>query len=199
MNNSKFLLLLSKKISMIFNPIFNASISFILIILTYSFTEIYYKIIYLIVSLVFSAIIPLFFIVFYKKIKSLNKKDFQKRKERIIPLIGGIISYILGFLLLRILGAPLIIQGLMFCYATNTLIVLLLTNFWKVSIHTTAIGGPIVALNYHFGHIILPFYFLVLVVGISRFILKRHTLTQVLGGIIIGIGLTIFQFKIFFN
>ena len=37
-------------------------------------------------------------------------------------------------------ASPIVI-GLMFCYATNTLLVAFITHWWKVSIHATGIAG----------------------------------------------------------
>jgi membrane-associated phospholipid phosphatase len=65
---------------------------------------------------------------------------------------------------------------------TNTLLVVLITNWWKVSVHTTAISGPLVALAYQFGSLVFPFFGLIPLVGVSRLILKRHTFAQVLVG-----------------
>jgi membrane-associated phospholipid phosphatase len=84
-------------------------------------------------------------------------------------------------------SAPIIIQALMFCYATNTLFVLLITVWWKVSVHTTAASGPLVALTYSFGSLVFPFYLIVPLVGLSRLILKKHTILQVIVGMLIGI------------
>jgi membrane-associated phospholipid phosphatase len=84
------------------------------------------------------------------------------------------------------MNSPVVIQSLMFCYATNTLLVLLITAWWKVSVHTTAASGPLIALTYRFGYLVLPFYTIILLVGLSRLTLKKHTVMQVIVGMLIG-------------
>ena len=86
----------------------------------------------------------------------------------------------------------------MFCYATNTLLVLLITNWWKVSIHTTAISGPLIVFLYQFGSFIFPLLILIPLVGASRLVLKRHTLAQVIAGAAIGIFSTALQVQTLF-
>jgi membrane-associated phospholipid phosphatase len=79
------------------------------------------------------------------------------------------------------------------------LLVVLITNWWKVSVHTTAIAGLLVVLAYPFGSIVFPFFGLIPLVGASRLILKRHTFAQVLVGAAIGVLMTALQIRLFFD
>ena len=47
------------------------------------------------------------------------------------------------------------------------------------SVHTTGIAGPLVALTFGFGPVVYLFYLLIIIVGVSRIYLKRHTVMQV--------------------
>lgn len=53
----------------------------------------------------------------------------------------AVLSYAAGYILLTSMQASPIVIGLMFCYATNTLLVAFITHWWKVSIHATGIAG----------------------------------------------------------
>ena len=124
--------------------------------------------------------------------------DIVSRKQRINPLVVGTLMYFMGFIVYKILGAPAIVTGLMFCFATNTLLVVMVTHFWKISIHSMGISGPIMALHIMYGGIILWAYPLIFIVALSRYILKRHTIPQIIAGIAVGLLLTYLQIKYIF-
>jgi membrane-associated phospholipid phosphatase len=171
----------AKLVSAILHPMTLSSVAFFLLIIA-SNVSTQAKLLLVITATFFSSIVPILFIYTQK-----NWINTDERAERLLPLIVGIVSYFAGFLVLMAVSAPIIIQALMFCYATNTLIVLLITVWWKVSVHTTAASGPLVALTYSFGSLVFPFYLIIPLVGLSRLILKKHTILQVIVGMLIGI------------
>lgn len=171
----------AKLVSAILHPMTLSSTAFLLLIIA-SNVSTQAKLLLVVTATFFSSIVPILFI--YTQRDWINTDE---RAERFLPLIVGIVSYLAGFLVLMAVSAPIIIQALMFCYATNTLFVLLITVWWKVSVHTTAASGPLVALTYSFGSLVFPFYLIVPLVGLSRLILKKHTILQVIMGMLIGI------------
>jgi membrane-associated phospholipid phosphatase len=183
----------AKLVSNVLHPMTLSAVGFLSLIATAD-TSVQQKIILAVIALMFSSILPILFIYSQKE-----WIDTDERTERFIPLVIGIISYSLGFVALRAVAAPTIVQSLMFCYSTNTLLILLITSMWKVSIHTTGAGGPLVALNYHFGVVIFPCYLAVLLVGISRLMMKKHTLNQVIVGTLIGTVMTTCQIHYIFG
>ncbi len=171
----------AKLVSAILHPMTLSSAAFLLLIITSNVSP-QAKLLLVVTATFFSSIVPILFI--YTQRDWINTDE---RAERFLPLIVGIVSYLAGFLVLMAVSAPTIIQALMLCYATNTLLVLLITAWWKVSVHTTAASGPLVALTYSFGSLVFPFYLIVPLVGLSRLILKKHTILQVIVGMLIGI------------
>lgn len=152
----------------------------------------------LIAAIVFSTVLPLAFLIWLKVAGKVKTMDIENKDKRSRPLAIGILSYLAGFIVLLALDAPNLALGLMFCYATNTLIVAFITRYWKISIHAIGISGPIVALNFHFGSIIWPFYALILIVGAARVILGRHTIPQVVAGGLFGLLATAVQLHFLF-
>jgi membrane-associated phospholipid phosphatase len=73
----------------------------------------------------------------------------------------------------------------------------MITRRWKISIHTTGIAGPLVALTYQFGWMLLPLYILIPIVGLARVKMHRHTQLQVVAGGILGVAMTIVQLYYF--
>ena len=186
-------------ISAIFHPLILPAIAFTILIAADPANDLSRKLIIGTVALIFSVVLVPSYIFWLKSRGIVESTDIIIRQQRINPLAIAITSYFVGFLLLKVLQAPALVQGLMFCYFTNTLLVLLITNWWKVSIHTTAVSGPLTALIYQFGNVVLPFLVLIPLVGASRLILKRHTIAQVIVGAAIGVFLTALQLRLLFS
>ncbi|HMK47022.1 MAG TPA: hypothetical protein VK436_10395 [Methanocella sp.] len=145
------------------------------------------------ISLLFASLLPVLVVELWSQMKGLDR-DISRREERTAPLLIIIAVYLAGTAILYLVGAPLLAIILMFCYFSNTLVVLLITLFWKISIHSMGVSGPITALIFVFGvpgtlpMLILPF------VMWSRVYLKKHTVAQVCVGALLGFVLTAAQF-----
>lgn len=185
-------------ISAIFHPLILPGVAFTLLIAPDETLQTDQKILLVFIAVLFSCILIPVYILYLKRKGAVDSMDVNMREQRMNPLIVGIVSYLIGFFVLSFLHSPNVVQGLMFCYASNTLLVLFITRWWKVSVHATSISGPLIALTYKFGPMILPFYVLVPIVAGSRVILRRHTLGQVIVGALIGLGLTALQLQYLF-
>ena len=143
-------------------------------------------------SLFFSALLPIMIMVIWSKKKNIDL-DMPAKENRNAPLIIVILIYFIGFLALIALNAPLLTSALMFCYFSNTLIVYFINKYWKISVHSMGVAGPTTALIFAFGPVgsipglILPW------VMWSRVYLKKHTMTQVIAGAVLGFLLTTTQ------
>lgn len=144
------------------------------------------------VSTVFAALIPSIIAFLWIKNKKLEI-DMPHKEDRFYPLIWILSSYLMGVIVLFIISAPPITTILMFCYFSNTLVVLFISLFWKISIHSVGVAGPIAALIYVFNYPGLIFILLIPLVMWSRLYLRRHTLYQVIAGASLGFTLTAIQ------
>ena len=73
-------------------------------------------------------------------------------------------------------------------YTFVTVILLVVNLFWKVSVHSAGVTGPIFALIFVFGIIVIPLSLIILLVSWSRIKLKKHTFRQTLVGTLIPIA-----------
>lgn len=148
------------------------------------------------VTMCFAVVIPS--IIAYAWIKNKNLEiDMPHKEDRLYPLLWILLSYLLGVIILFIISAPPVITVLMFCYFSNTLVVLLISMFWKISIHAVGVAGPVAFLIYVFGYPGLIFLLLIPLIMWSRLYLKRHTLSQVTAGSVLGFLLTTVQIYLF--
>ncbi|MBR8534749.1 PAP2 family protein [Carboxylicivirga sediminis] len=198
----------SKIISTVFHPMLIPTLGLFLIFNIgghFSYLPLDHKrIIYLIVFLSTCALplslMPLFMLL--GVIKSIYMKN---RQERILPTVFTGIFYCLGyFFLSRIPVVPSFIQSFMLATIIAIAIALLITLFWKISMHMIGIGGltgALLALSFRFGLDIWILFSLAIIiagmVGTARLYLKAHTPAQVHTGFILG-GLVVFAGSLIF-
>jgi len=183
-------------ISALFNPLLVALATFAIII----YTDLIHPSdhINFVIATTFTTFLPLVTILYYKKVGKIISVDTPIREERIELLAIACIYNSLGFTSLCIVGAPPIVQGLMFCYALNTAIVWKITKYWKISIHMVGIGGPAVALWMHGYRFPILMVIIIFIVAISRVRLRAHTAAQVIAGTALAIILAYLELSYLF-
>ncbi len=149
-----------------------------------------------VISLVFASILPIAIILFWAK--RLNTDfDISNRQDRYAPLVIGIISYFIGFLICLAVNADNFLTLLLLCYSVNTGVVLIITSKWKISVHTTGISGPIAALILLLGPVGAVIGVIYPLVIWSRVLLKKHTLSQAICGGVQGFYLTVIEMYLY--
>lgn len=148
------------------------------------------------ISLIFTSLLPMAIILLWAK-KINTDRDISNREDRFIPLIIGIVSYLIGFLLLMFLNIDNFLALLLLCYSVNTGVVLLFTIKWKISVHTTGLSGPVAALILLLGPAGALFGILYPLVIWSRVLLKKHTMAQAISGGVQGFFLTVLEMYLF--
>jgi len=147
----------------------------------------------IVLTTLFGAILPLsstYYLVRKGVIPDIYASDRTSRME---PILWAMASYLLGVTVLLYFKAPFVVTALMACYFVNSIIMLFITLYWKISIHAVGVTGPITALVYQLGAKMLPFFLLMLPVAWARIELKAHNLKQVVAGAIISTFLTWLQ------
>ena len=147
---------------------------------------------------IFSNLIPVLTVLILKKTGRISDLDASRKEQRFMPLFLGILYSGAGFLVLSFLNAGNLTQGLMFCYMINTALIMVITRYWKISIHAAGVAAPIVALWVHGAHFPILMSGMMILVGWSRVILKAHSVSQVFAGHLLGLLLTWIQLHLFF-
>ena len=193
---------IAKTISTITNPPIICIPLFFIICLVLSFENGMFNfnkfIVLELISLIFASILPMAIIVYWAK-KLNTDKDISNRQDRFTPLVVGIVSYFIGFLVSLALGLSDFLTGLLLCYSINTCVVLLITAKWKISVHTTGLSGPVGALILLLGPIGALFGILYPILIWSRVTLKKHTLAQAIAGGVQGFFLTVLEMYLFIS
>jgi hypothetical protein len=179
----------AKLISFVTQPqLFSIVLFAILCTVCSSITE--YAVVYGL-CLFFGCIFPIFEVLYYSKKFKNDDGDVVRREDRFIPLLLGVISYVLGIVSLWFVGAPKIVTVLFVCYAVVTFAITVITPKWKISIHACGMIGPGMAITYAFFPWGLLIYITVPFICWSRYVLRKHTPAQMAGGIIVGFAITL--------
>ncbi len=152
---------------------------------------------YLTVVLLLS-VLPIITLGILKKNNVVSDWVVSDKIERLVPLRFGILYALIGFVILTRLNAEPLVRGLMFCFVTNTGVLLLITRYWKISIHAMSTAGLVVVLWLSGIHMPGLMLLILLAVSLARLKLKAHTIAQITVGNILGLLLTYIQLQFFF-
>ena len=188
---------ISKILSFIFHPIFIPTYSLFLIFMLVpyfsDFTTISQKKQIIELSVIFTLLLPILSILVLKKIKVIDSLSMENKEERRWPLLFTIgWNYMLFNLLVTIQAHYLIIR-LILGAMLILFIAIIISNFWKISLHMLGIGGLVgvfCALNFLLGgyiSLIVILLFFSGLVGYSRINENAHNLNQIYCGFIIGV------------
>jgi len=188
---------ISKILSFIFHPIFIPTYSLFLIFMLVpyfsDFTTISQKKQIIELSVIFTLLLPILSILVLKKIKVIDSLSMENKEERRWPLLFTIgWNYMLFNLLVTIQAHYLIIR-LILGAMLILFIAIIISNFWKISLHMLGIGGLVgvfCALNFLLGgyiSLIVILLFFSGLVGYARINENAHNLNQIYCGFIIGV------------
>ncbi len=134
----------------------------------------------------FANVIPFLFIWRGVMRRRLTDHHVRIREQRPIPLLVGIASVLIGLVLLTWAGAPRELVALGAAMLVGLVTSLLVTLFWKLSVHTAVTAGALVILVLVFGRWFLALTPVVGLVAWARVATGDHDVGQVLGGAALG-------------
>ncbi|MEU4932582.1 hypothetical protein AB0G54_39855 [Streptomyces yokosukanensis] len=135
---------------------------------------------------VFTAVLPTLILGFGERRRYWGDRHVRRRQDRIVAAPGVMASVITGTALLYGLRAPVEVTALVTAMLAVLLALLVITFFWKVSVHSAVASGALTILATDFGPWLLVLTPLVVLIGWSRIRLRCHTVGQVTVGVLIG-------------
>ncbi len=190
--------LTARIISNIFVPPTITLISFIILGVAFEATPVM-KISVAFSGLFFGLLIPIIFFLLLMKRGKIADVDATIKEERGGPFLFGVLLCTLAMLLLIYLDANINSILLWGTYAVNTLLLILINKFWKISAHAIGVSLPMGAMTFIWGSrglLLLP---LLIAVGWSRLRLGVHDIYQVTAGSLFGFCLTYLQYYFLIN
>ena len=116
----------------------------------------------------------------------LSDRHLSLREQRPAMMIIGLMSVSVGLLVMAWLDAPGELFALVAAMVAGVGVALVISSFWKISIHAACAAGTIAILVIVFGWIMLVWVPVVAAVGWARVTLRDHTPLQVVAGSAVG-------------
>lgn len=122
--------------------------------------------------------------------------DVTNRADRPLPLLVASMGALLGG---SLISSRFDIPGLLFISQTLVMMLLVLTvvtTVWKISIHASTLSALITLLVVLRGPELAVLYLLLAPVAWARVLLRKHSISQIIGGILLGVVVTYFCYLV---
>ncbi|WTD06172.1 hypothetical protein OH717_28145 [Streptomyces albidoflavus] len=130
--------------------------------------------------------LPIAFIIAGARRGHWTDKHVKVRSQRWVPLGATLASVLVGTALLALLNAPQDVIALVFAMIAGLLLTMLVTIWWKVSVHTAVASGVASILAVAVSPWALLGYAAVAAIAWSRASLRDHTPAQTIAGAVLG-------------
>jgi membrane-associated phospholipid phosphatase len=148
-------------------------------------------------------VLPILFIFILYKRKMITSLNMDKREERIFPLVITALFYFLAYYIIYQANLDVLYLRLFLGSALLICIAIVVSAFWKISMHMIGVGGflgALIGLGI-VAYIDLTFFVILAVLvsgltGFARLKLKAHTPMQVYAGFLTGLGVMIALFLV---
>ena len=191
----KNIIFTARIMSMIFTPFYLPIVGLIaLFIFSYmSLLPMMYKLVMLAMVYLLTVVAPSLLIHLYRLCQGWTSHELGRKERRLVPYIISIGCYFACFFWMEYRNTPRVISIIVVVALTIQMVCALINIWWKISTHTAAIGGVAGGLiSYSIAFSFNPLWWLCFVlilagaVGTARMILRQHSLSQVIGGFLVG-------------
>lgn len=132
------------------------------------------------------SVVPMLFIVHGARRGRWETHHVRNREERLVPMLACLVCVLACFAVMWLGGAPRELVALLAAMPAVLVVALLITQWWKVSLHAAVASGAAATVAAVYGPVYLALYAAVALVGWSRVRLADHTLAQVIIGTVLG-------------
>lgn len=186
---------LARLLSTLFNPLFVAFPTFFLISLAKA-PDLLHGLLWWIVAMAGISLAPLLFIRRGVRRGDYSDSHVSIREQRTVPLLFALACMLVIFLLLSLLGASRVMIATLIAVIVACALALVITRYWKISLHLVGIAGSVSAFVLLFGPMFLLLLPLIALIGWARWQVGAHTPLQALAGTILALTVTVGVFWI---
>lgn len=155
----------------------------------------------LLVIFINTAIIPVLSVLILRQTRVIKDLTLDERHERILPLLIATVMLFLTFYLLRQITLPTLIYYYVTGAALLVLLSLLITFYWKISVHMMSLGGLTgflivvsLLLRADISYLIIAAFLVSGITAAARIQLQSHTPAQVYTGYLLGVFIMLMLF-----
>lgn len=183
-------------ISAVLSPYITALV--FIIVITYKYSNNVGQFLpWMITFLLFGLVIPGLYVLWLLEIKKIQDIHIADPEERKVPFWVAGISAVVGTISLTFLHAARPVVVMAVTYSANAILVALITQYWKISIHMALFSSVVTVAVILFGAPYAWFYLILIPLAWSRIHRKRHTLLQAVAGAMMAFVLTTGVFWLF--
>ena len=187
---------LAELISNISNPLFVAVPTFLIIALLTA-PDVPHACLWWLISILGISVAPFVFVLVGVRKGKLTDQHVSKREQRLVPLLFGLACTLLSLVLLSITGASPVLIATVVAVIVTCAISLIVTRYWKISLHLVGMAGMVTAFVLLLGPRLLVLSPLVLIVGWARWKVHAHTVAQAVAGTFLAVAVTAGVFLLF--
>lgn len=208
---SHFYKFLANLASVVLHPLLMPTFIYAVILFVYPISATHipsnYFLTLLLIMLLTTAIMPGIAVYVLYVTGAISSISLNKRKDRLLPNLFAIAIYLsMLFLFYNKMGIKGILFYALLCMTITIAVLALITLFWKISVHTCAMGGFVgflVGLNFHFpeSKMLLPITISIFLLGglmSARMYLNCHTSLQAWAGMTLGMTSSILSVFLMF-
>lgn len=138
------------------------------------------------VAAFFAGLLPYAILLLGVRRGHLGDRHLTSLKQRPGMMVIGLVSVTVGLAITRWLGAPRELLVLVLAMSAGVAVALMVSLFWKISIHAACTAGTVAILVVVFGPALILGVSVVAAVAWARVILRDHTVAQVVTGAAVG-------------
>ena len=176
-------------ISNIFSPVV-VSLPFIILVALYHAHNATHALVYAALTFLFLTIGPMVYILIGVLRGTLTDPDVSVRSQRFGPFLFCLGSALVGLVVLMLTHAPKNLQTVLIISSVSGVVMILITLFWKISMHASSFASAITMLTALYGSAVALMFVVLIALCWSRVVLRRHTTAQVIVGSLVSITLT---------
>ncbi|MCX5182570.1 hypothetical protein [Streptomyces sp. NBC_00268] len=137
-------------------------------------------------AILFAAALPMTYIKYGIRTGKWADRHIGQRQRRmlLIPVIMASVATGIGLMIW--LDAPKAMIALVIAMLATLAVLLPVTAFWKISVHTAVAGGALAMLALTWSPLLWIAYPIIAVIAWSRISLRDHTLAQTIAGAVTG-------------
>lgn len=134
----------------------------------------------------FVGVLPYLLLLFGIRRSQLGDRHLRLREQRPRMMAIGLVCAGLGLAAMVVLRVPRELLALVAAMVTGVAVALIISSFWKISIHAACAAGTVAVLTVVFGWTALALTPIVVAIGWARVALRDHTTAQVAAGAGVG-------------
>lgn len=146
--------------------------------------------------LILQILFPLGILCWLVKQEKVSDWDIRIRQERYKILTIFMTSTLVAMMLVYFFGSVLLFHLYLILWLV-ALAGMIITYFWKISLHMMLNVNAVILVNFLFGWKLLFLYLLIPIIGVVRYYHKHHTMPQILIGVLVSGLITFGMLKLF--